>query len=189
MADTTDFRNGFTLMLNNELWQIVKFQHVKPGKGGAFVRTTLKNVQSGRVVDKTFRAGEKVQEARVERRAHQFLYKDSFGMHFMNVKDFTQVMLPADQVTKRKYLKEGGMIDILFHAQTEQPILAELAKSVELEVVQSDPGVKGDTATGATKSATLESGVEINVPLFISEGDVVRVNTDTGDYITRVSAA
>ena len=189
MADTTNFRNGFTLELNKELWQIVKFQHVKPGKGGAFVRTTLKNVRTSRVVDKTFRAGEKVQEARVERRAHQYLYKDSFGMHFMNMDDFSQVMLPVQQVTKRKYLKEGGMIDILFHAQTEQPILAELSKSVELEVVQSDPGVKGDTATGATKQATLESGAVINVPLFVAEGDVVRVNTDTGDYITRVSTA
>lgn len=174
---------------NRELWQIVKFQHVKPGKGGAFVRTTLKNVRTGKVVDKTFRAGEKVQAARVERRAHQFLYKDGFGMHFMNMEDFSQVMLPTEQVGKRKYLKEGGMIDILFHAQTEQPILAELAKSVELEVVQSDPGIKGDTATGATKVATLESGAVINVPLFVAEGDVVRVNTDTGDYITRVSVA
>ncbi|MDE2834829.1 MAG: elongation factor P [Bacteroidota bacterium] len=188
-ADTTRFRNGFTMELNKELWQIVKFQHVKPGKGGAFVRTTLRNVRTGRVVDRTFRAGEKVIEARVERRAHQYLYQDGFGMHFMNMEDFSQVMLPAEQVSKRKYLKEGGMIDILFHAQTEQPVLAELAKSVDLEVVRSDPGIKGDTATGATKTATLESGAEINVPLFVSQGDIVRVNTDTGDYITRVSAA
>ena len=188
MADTTDFRNGFAIELDRELWQIVKFQHVKPGKGGAFVRTTLKHVRSGRVVDKTFRAGEKVKEARVERREHQFLYEDTLGLHFMNMEDYAQVTLPFEQVAKRQYLKEGGMIDILVHAETEQPLLAELPKSVELEVVISDPGLKGDTATGATKVATLESGAVVNVPLFIEEGDVVRVNTDTGDYITRVTA-
>ncbi|MCY4159856.1 MAG: elongation factor P [Bacteroidetes bacterium] len=187
MADTTNFRNGFTMQIDDELWQIVKFQHVKPGKGGAFVRTTLKNVRTGRVVDKTFRAGEKVQAARIERREHQFLYEDSLGLHFMNMEDYEQFSLPADQVEKREFLKEGGAIDILFHAETEEPLLAELPKSVELRVTQSDPGLRGDTATGATKPAELESGATINVPLFISEGDLVRVNTDTGDYITRVA--
>ena len=187
MADTTDFRNGFTMRLDGELWQIVKFQHVKPGKGGAFVRTTLKNIRTGRVVDKTFRAGEKVQQARIERREHQFLYEDAMGMHFMNMEDYSQFALTAESVAKREFLKEGGMIDILFHAETEAPLLAELPKSVELRIVQSDPGVRGDTATGATKPAKLESGATISVPLFISEGDLVRVNTDTGAYITRVA--
>ena len=187
MADTTNFRNGFTMQIDGELWQIVKFQHVKPGKGGAFVRTTLKNIRTGRVVDKTFRAGEKVQDARIERREHQFLYEDSLGMHFMNMEDYEQFTLPAEQVAKRKFLKEGGVIDILFHAETETPLLAELAKSVDLQVSQSDPGIRGDTATGVTKPAVLESGATIHVPLFVSEGDIVRVNTDTGDYITRVA--
>lgn len=187
MADTTNFRNGFTMQIDGELWQIVKFQHVKPGKGGAFVRTTLKNIRTGRVVDKTFRAGEKVQKARIERREHQFLYEDSLGMHFMNMEDYEQFTLPAEQVAKREFLKEGGVIDILFHAETDAPLLAELAKSVDLRVSQSDPGIRGDTATGATKPAALESGATIQVPLFISEGDMVRVNTDTGDYITRVA--
>ena len=187
MADTTRFRNGFTMEIGKELWQIVKFQHVKPGKGGAFVRTTLKNVKTGRVVDKTFRAGEKVTEARVERRKHQFLYKDSLGLHFMNTEDYAQFTMSADQVHGQAFLSEGGMIDILFNADTEVALRAELPRSVELTVVRADPGLKGDTATGATKPATLESGAVVNVPLFISEGDVIRVNTDTGDYITRVS--
>ena len=187
MADTTNFRNGFTMQIDGELWQIVKFQHVKPGKGGAFVRTTLKNIRTGRVVDKTFRAGEKVQKARIERREHQFLYEDSLGMHFMNMENYEQFTLPAEQVAKRGFLKEGGVIDILFHAETDAPLLAELAKSVDLRVSQSDPGIRGDTATGATKPAVLESGATVQVPLFISAGDMVRVNTDTGDYITRVA--
>lgn len=175
------------MIWNDNLWQIVKFQHVKPGKGGAFVRTTLKNVRNGRIVDNTFRAGEKVKEARVERREHQFLYEDDLGLHFMNTETYSQFSLPPEQIEKRDYIKEGGMIDILFHAETEEPLLAEIAKSVELEVVETDPGLKGDTATGATKPATLESGVVVYVPLFINEGDVIRVNTDTGDYITRVT--
>ncbi|MCY4170431.1 MAG: elongation factor P [Bacteroidetes bacterium] len=187
MADTTDFRNGYTMQIDGELWQIIKFQHVKPGKGGAFVRTSLKNIRTGRVVDKTFRSGEKVQGARIERREHQFLYEDSLGMHFMNLENYEQFSLPSNQVEKREFLKEGGAIDILFHAETEEPLIAEIPKSVELLVTQSDPGIRGDTATGATKPAKLESGATINVPLFISEGDLVRVNTDNGDYITRVT--
>jgi len=187
MADTTHFRNGFTMQIGGDLWQIVKFQHVKPGKGGAFVRTTLKNVKTGRIVDRTFRAGEKVSEARVERREHQFLYEDTLGLHFMSLSDYSQCTLPKDQVEGREYLKDGGMIDLLFHADTESVLLAEMPRSVELEVVQSDPGLRGDTATGATKPATLESGAVVNVPLFINEGDVIRVNTSTGSYITRIS--
>lgn len=175
------------MQIDGELWQIIKFQHVKPGKGGAFVRTSLKNIRTGRVVDKTFRSGEKVQGARIERREHQFLYEDSLGMHFMNLENYEQFSLPSNQVEKREFLKEGGAIDILFHAETEEPLITEIPKSVELLVTQSDPGIRGDTATGATKPAKLESGATINVPLFISEGDLVRVNTDTGDYITRVA--
>ena len=188
MADTTSFRNGFTLLLGREVWQVVKFQHVKPGKGAAFVRTTLKHIRSGRVVDKTFRAGEKVSEARVERRPHQFLYEDSLGLHFMSMDDYSQFTLPKGQMAGREYLKEGGMLDILFHADQESALLAEVPRSVELKVTHSDPGLRGDTATGATKPATLESGAVVNVPLFISEGDIIRVNTDTGAYITRVSS-
>ena len=189
MADTSDFRNGLTLVWNGDLWSIVEFMHVKPGKGGAFVRSKLRNVKTGRVVDNTFRAGEKVDTARIERRTHQFLYEDDLGLHFMNQETYEQIMLPPDSVSGREYIKEGGTIDILFHAETEQPLNTEIPNSVELKVTQTDPGLKGDTATGATKPATLESGAVVNVPLFINEGDTIKVNTDKGEYITRVSTA
>ncbi len=187
MADTSDFRNGLVLVWNNDLWQIIEFQHVKPGKGGAFVRSKLRNVRNGKVVDNTFRAGERVETARVERRKHQFLYEDDMGLHFMNTDTYEQITLPVASVEARPYLKEGGVIDILFHAETEQPLTTEISPSVELLVTQTDPGLKGDTATGATKPAVLESGATVYVPLFINEGDVLRVNTSEGTYITRVS--
>lgn len=189
MPDTSDFRNGLTLVWNNDLWTIVEFMHVKPGKGGAFVRSKLKNVRTGKVVDNTFRAGERVDTARIERRAHQFLYEDDLGLHFMNQETYEQLTLPTDFVAGRQFIKEGGTVDVMFHAETEQALTTEIAMSVELKVVQTDPGLKGDTATGATKPATLESGAIVYVPLFINEGDVVRVNTERGEYITRVATA
>jgi elongation factor P len=188
MASTTDFRNGFTFIWNNDIWQIVEFQHVKPGKGGAFVRTKLRNVKNGRIVDNTFRSGEKVEEARVERRSYQYLYEDDLGLHFMNTDTYEQTSLPAAAVQGREYVKEGATIDILIDASTEQALTTEIPKAVELKVAETDPGLKGDTATGATKPATLESGAVVQVPLFINEGDVVRVNTDNGSYVTRVSS-
>ncbi|MGB0650198.1 MAG: elongation factor P [Rhodothermales bacterium] len=187
MADTSDFRNGFTMEWNNGIWSIVEFQHVKPGKGGAFVRTKLKNVSNGKVVDNTFRAGEKVNEVRVERRSFQFLYEDDLGLHFMNTDTYEQINLPVDAVQGRQFIKEGANIDILMLSETEKPLTTEIPNAVELLVTQCDPGLKGDTATGATKPATVESGATVQVPLFINEGDVIRVNTDRGDYITRVS--
>jgi elongation factor P len=187
MADTSSFRNGFSLIWNGDVWSIVEFMHVKPGKGGAFVRTKLKNVRTGRLVDNTFRAGEKVEEARVERRKYQFLYQDDLGLHFMNTETYDQISLPESSVSGREYIKEGGMIDIIFHAETEAPLNTEIPISVELEVRTAEPGVKGDSATGATKPATLESGAIVNVPLFVNEGDVIRVNTEKGEYITRVN--
>ena len=189
MPSTSDFRNGLTLVWNGDLWTITEFQHVKPGKGGAFVRSKLKNVRNGKVVDNTFRAGEKVETARVERRSHQYLYADDLGLHFMNTETYEQLSLPAENVEGREFVKEGGTIDILFHAETETPLTTEIPGNVELAITQTDPGLKGDTATGATKPATLESGATINVPLFLNEGDVVRVNTATGEYVTRVATA
>ena len=189
MASTSDFRNGLTLVWNGDLWTIIEFQHVKPGKGGAFVRSKLKNVRTGRVLDNTFRAGEKVDTARVERRPHQYLYEDDLGLHFMNTETYEQISLPAESVEGREFIKEGGVIDILFHAETETPLTTEIPGNVELAITETDPGLKGDTATGATKPATLESGATINVPLFLNEGDVVRVNTSTGEYVTRVATA
>lgn len=189
MADTSDFRNGLTIVWNGDLWTIIEFQHVKPGKGGAFVRTKLRNARTGRVLDNTFRAGEKVDTARIERRSHQFLYEDDLGLHFMNMETYEQFALPAASVPGKAFIKEGGLIDILFHAETDQPISTELPGKVDLKVVRTDPGLRGDTATGGNKPATVESGAVINVPLFIEEGDVVTVNTETGAYVTRVATA
>jgi len=176
------------MIWHGDVWSIVEFQHVKPGKGGAFVRSKLRNVRTGRIVDNTFRAGEKVEEARVERRTYQYLYEDDLGLHFMNSEAYEQISLPADSVQGKEYIKEGGSIEIIFHAETEKPLSIEIPLSVELVVAKTDPGLKGDTATGATKPATLESGAVVNVPLFINEGDTVRVNTEKGEYITRVNA-
>jgi elongation factor P len=162
---------------------------VKPGKGGAFVRTTLKNVYDGRTLETTFRAGAQVEDVRVERRPHQFLYEDDIGLHFMNTETYEQFSLPPEQVDGREYIKEGGEVDILFRADTDEPLRTEVPQKVELEVTDTTPGVKGDTAQGGDKPATLQSGATIDVPLFINEGDVVRVNTDTKEYETRVSAA
>jgi len=189
MADTSDFRNGMTFMWREDLWEIVEFLHVKPGKGGAFVRTTLKNVKDGHEVEETFRAGATVDEVRVERRKHQFLYEDDYGLHFMDQASYEQFSMPAEQVEGREFLKEGGEVDILFRTDTEEPLRTDVPQKVELEVVETTPGVKGDTAQGGDKPATLESGVTIDVPLFINEEDVVRVNTETNEYETRVSTA
>lgn len=189
MADTTDFRNGLTLQWKDGLWTIVEFMHVKPGKGGAFVRAKLKNVKSGKVVDTTFRSGEKVQTARVERHQFQYLYEDELGLHFMHAETFEQTSMPADLVAGRQFVKEGGLVDVLIHAETGEYLTAEAPAQVELIVAETEPGLKGDTATGATKSALLESGGSVNVPLFINEGDLIRVDTKTGDYVTRVSQA
>ncbi len=189
MADTSDIRKGLTIIWNNDLWTVIDFLHVKPGKGGAFVRTKLKNVRTGRVLDQTFRSGEKIETARIERRPHQFLYRDDMGLHFMNTETFEQLTLPPEMVEGVEFLKEGEIVDVLVHAETEQPVRVEIPKHVELKVVHTEPGVRGDTATGATKPATLESGATIQVPLFIEEGDIVRVDTESGEYITRVSTA
>jgi len=186
MANTGDFRNGLTIIFNNDLWSIVGFQHVKPGKGGAFVRTKLKNVKNGKVVDNTFRAGEKIQIARVERHPHQFLYQDDLGMYFMHNETYDQITVDPKLVVGRDYLKEGETVDALIYMQTGEIVRIEVPRHVELVVSRTDPGLKGDTAQGANKPATLESGAVINVPLFINEGDVLRVDSETGDYITRV---
>jgi elongation factor P len=188
-TSTNDIRNGMVLVFNNEPWQVVEFLHVKPGKGGAFVRTKLKNVKTGKVVDNTFRAGAPIDTVKVERRPMQFLYEDESGLHFMDTESYDQTVLRADLVPGRKFVKEGGMVDVLFDASTDTPLNSEIQRHAELAVTQTDPGIRGDTATGATKPATLESGAVVNVPLFINEGDVIRVDTEDGSYLTRVSAA
>ena len=189
MASTSDFRNGLMIIWKDDIWEMIDFQHVKPGKGGAFVRTRLKNVKDGRELDNTFRAGAKVEEVRVEKRPHQYLYEDDYGLHFMNTQTYAQFSLPPEQVEGMEYIKEGGEVEILFRADTDEPMRMDIPQKVELEVTETTPGVKGDTAQGGSKPATLESGATVDVPLFINEGDVIRVSTQSGEYETRVSTA
>ena len=189
MPSTADFRNGLVIHWKNDLWQIVEFQHVKPGKGGAFVRGKLRNVRNGKIVDNTFRAGEKVETARVERRQMQFLYEDDMGYHVMNTETYEQRAMRPEMVDGKEFIKEGGMIDVLVDAATDEPLSVELPRQVDLVVTKTDPGLKGDTAQGGTKPAELESGATVNVPLFINEGDVVRVDIESKSYQTRVTAA
>jgi len=189
MVSTSEFRNGLMIIWKDDIWEMIDFQHVKPRKGGAFVRTRLKNVKDGRELDNTFRAGAKVEEVRVEKRPHQYLYEDDYGLHFMNTETYEQFSLPPEQVEGMEYIKEGGDVDILFRADTNEPMRMDIPQKVELEVTDTTPGVKGDTAQGGSKPATLESGATVDVPLFINEGDVVRVSTQTGEYETRVSTA
>ena len=187
MASTADFRNGMVLDIDGELWTITYFQHVKPGKGGAFVRTKMKNVLSGAVVDKTYRAGEKVVDVRLERRPVNYSYTDGELYHFMDEQTFEMTPIDADMLgpDQLKYLKENMACEGLVH--DGRVISVELPNFVELTVSQTDPGLKGDTAQGGTKPATLETGATIQVPLFVEEGDVVRVDRREDKYLTRVS--
>lgn len=185
MITTAQFKNGLTIEIDGTIYQIVEFQHVKPGKGGAFVRTKLKNFKTGAVIDKTFRAGESVEQAIVNRRPMQYLYNDGVDYHFMDTETYEQISIPqANLIEESKYLKENMNVLIAIHEG--QPIGVDLPTAVELEVTHTEPGVKGNTASGATKPATLETGLVIQVPLFINNGDIVKVDTRTGEYITRV---
>jgi elongation factor P len=185
MATTSEFRNGLVMQIDGELWSIVEFQHVKPGKGGAFVRTRIKNVKTGRVLEKTFRSGDKVDDVRLEKRPYQFLYRDGTDFHFMNSATFEQITVPDEVIgSAADFLKDNLDVEILFHG--DEPLGIDLPIFVNLRITKSDPGVRGDTATGATKPATLESGATIQVPLFIEEGETVRVDTRTGEYVERV---
>lgn len=186
MASTADFKNGLCLEYNHGLYTIVEFQHVKPGKGPAFVRTKLKNLTTGKVLENTFTAGVKVTTARIERRAHQFLYKDDMGFHFMDSSNFEQVALQEDIIESSRFLKDGQEVEIIFHAETEKALTCELPPFVEMTVTYTEPGIKGDTATNATKAATLDTGTIIQVPLFIDQDEKIKVDTRTGTYSERV---
>ena len=185
MASTADFKNGMCLDLEGQYFNIVEFLHVKPGKGPAFVRTKLKNVMTGRVIDKTFNSGVKVDEVRIERRPYQFLYKDDMGYNFMNNETFEQVSIDGKSITGVDFLKEGDTAEVVVHAESETILFAELPAHVVLKVTYTEPGLKGDTATNATKPATLETGAQIRVPLFIDEGEIIRVDTRDGSYVER----
>ena len=187
MISTADFRNGMVIILSDNLMEIVEFQHVKPGKGGAFVRTKIKNVLTGRVIDKTFRSGERMEEARLVEDRYQYLYCDGDLYHFMHVETYEQTAVGAAIVGDGKdWLKENGEIGLLFHGS--EVLKISLPNTVELLITVSDPGVQGDRAQGGTKPATLETGAMVQVPLFLNEGDTVRVDTRTGDYMERVSS-
>lgn len=185
MISTADFRNGMVVELDNDLMEIVEFQHVKPGKGGAFVRTKFKNVLTGRILERTFRSGERMEEARIEEEKYQYLYHDGDLFHFMHTETFEQVIAgPATVGDLPKYIKENENVHLLFYKG--KPISVNLPLFVTLQVTQCDPGVQGDRATGGTKPATLETGLVIQVPLFLESGITVKVDTRTGAYIERV---
>ncbi len=184
MATTNDLKNGMTLTIDGQLWSVVEFQHVKPGKGGAFVRTKLKNVMSGKVVDRTFNAGVRVEVANVDRREMQYLYREGDEFVFMDTQDYDQPRIPEEVVgDAANYLLEEQMATIAFNDGAA--LYVELPAAVELTVSQTDPGLQGDRSTGGTKPATLETGAQIQVPLFITTGEKIRVDTRTGDYLGR----
>jgi len=186
VISTADFKNGLTISLEGDIFQIVEFQHVKPGKGGAFVRTKLRNLRNGSVLERTFRAGEKMEQAILERKALEFLYTSGDEYVFMDTETFEQMSLSQAVIGEQAlYLKENIMVTVVFY---EEEILAiELPHTVELAVVETDPGLKGDTASGGSKPARVETGATVIVPLFINEGDIIRVDTRNGKYLERVS--
>lgn len=185
--DTSDFKNGLSLNLDNKIWQIVEFQHVKPGKGPAFVRTKLRDIRSGNVVEKTFRAGEKMEQAIVERRTMQFLYSTGEDLVFMDTEDYEQLEMPKAVLGSGvKYLKENMEVSVIVH--NGDVLGAELPTSVELVITETDPGLRGDTASGGGKPATLETGAVITVPLFLNIGDKVKVDTRSDQYLGRVNS-
>jgi len=187
VATTNDLKNGMTLRLDDgELWNVVEFQHVKPGKGGAFVRTKLKNVTTGKIVDKTFNAGVKVEVATVDKREMQYLYSDGDSYIFMDTETYDQIYVPREVVgDNANYLLESAIVTVAVNEGT--PLYIELPASVELTIAETEPGLQGDRSTGGTKPATLETGAVIQVPLFVTTGDKVKVDTRTGEYLGRVN--
>jgi elongation factor P len=186
MATTNDIKNGTVLNLDGQLWNIIEFQHVKPGKGGAFVRTKMKNVLTGKVVDKTFNAGTKIETANVDRRDFQYLYRDGDGFVFMDTADYDQITLPVEVVgDAAHFLLENQTATVALH--DGNPLYVELPPSVVLEITYTEPGLQGDRSTGGTKPATVETGYQIQVPLFLETGTRVKVDTRSGDYLGRVT--
>lgn len=188
MASTADFRNGLVIEFNDDLFTIVQFQHVKPGKGPAFVRTKLKNVKTGRVIDNTFPAGTKVNLARVERRPYQYLYKDDAGYYFMHLETFEQIHVPEDIISSHEFLKEGQNVEAVVHADTESVLSVELPQFIVVEVTYTEPGLRGDTATNTLKQATIETGSTIMVPLFINVGEKIKIDTVSRSYVERAKS-
>lgn len=186
MANTSDIRNGLCIRYNHDIYKIIEFLHVKPGKGPAFVRTKLKSVTTGKVLENTFSAGHKIDDVRVETHKFQFLYSDGEFYHFMNTEDYTQIRLMENVLDAPQLLKEGEVVTVLINTEDNMPLSVEMPASVILEVTHTEPGVKGNTATNATKPATVETGAEVNVPLFINEGDKIKIETEKGTYKERI---
>jgi elongation factor P len=188
MASTADFRNGLVIEFNNDLYLIVQFQHVKPGKGPAFVRTKLKSLKNGRVIDNTFSSGTKVNVARVERRPYQYLYKDDMGYYFMHLETFEQIHVQEELIENHEFLLEGSGVEIVVHADTETILSVDIPQFVVMEVTYSEPGLRGDTATNTTKQAKVKNGATIMVPLFVNTGDKIKIDTRDKTYVERVKA-
>lgn len=185
MATTADFKNGMCLDIDGQYYFIVEFLHVKPGKGPAFVRTKLKNVTTGRTLDKTWNSGVKVEEVRIERRNYQYLYKDEMGYNLMNNETFEQISISENVINGVTYMKEGDMLEVVVHAESETVLFADMPTHVVMEVTYTEPGLKGDTATNTLKPATVENGATVRVPLFINAGEKIKIDTRDGSYVER----
>ena len=186
MSNTSDIRNGLCIKHSHDIYKIIEFLHVKPGKGPAFVRTKLKSLTSGKVIDNTFSAGHKIDVVRVETNKFQYLYNDNNMYHFMNTDDYNQISIEEKLLDNPQLMKEGEVVTVITNSESSEPLSVEMPANVILEVVSTEPGVKGNTATNATKPATLETGAVVNVPLFINEGDKVKVDSIKGQYKERV---
>lgn len=186
MASTSDIRKGLCIRYNHDIFKIIEFLHVKPGKGPAFVRTKLKSITNGKVLDNTFSAGHKIDDIRVESQKFQFLYKESEWYHFMNMDDYTQIRLLENSLDAPELMKEGENVTIQINTEDNTPLSVDMPQYVVLEVTATEPGLKGNTATNATKPATVETGATVNVPLFINEGDIIRIDTEKGAYHERM---
>lgn len=186
MATTSDIRNGLCIKYNNDIYKIIEFLHVKPGKGPAFVRTKLRSVTTGRILENTFSAGHKIEDVRVETHTFQYLYPEGNDFHFMNTETFEQITLDRNALDAPDLLKEGTNVMVQINTETDTPLSVDMPASVVLQVTYTEPGVKGNTATNATKPATVETGASVNVPLFIEEGDKIKIDTASGNYIERV---
>lgn len=188
MASTSDIRNGLCIKYNHDIFKVIEFLHVKPGKGPAFVRTKMKSVTNGKVIDNTFSAGHKIEEVRVETHKFQYLYNDGDTFHFMNTADYSQIELQKAVLDSPDLMKEGEVVTLLMNTEDNSPLSVDLPASVILKVISTEPGIKGNTATNATKPATVETGATVMVPLFINEGDKIKVETSKGTYKERIKS-
>jgi len=186
MASTSEIKNGLCIKYNNDIYKIIEFLHVKPGKGPAFVRTKLRSLSNGKVLDNTFSAGHKIEEVRVETHSFQYLYAEGDLFHFMNIESYEQITLDKKTLDAPDLLKEGTVVMVQINTETDLPLSVDMPSSIVLEVTYAEPGVKGNTATNATKPAKVETGASVNVPLFINEGDKIKIDTATGSYMERV---